>query len=303
MIHIRHRKYPVFIVVDDGGFPCVTPENPVNPGEAITFDAYTNILKLAKEFKIRIPICFTMQYLDINNASGYGQPVSYAKELIDLLQKNHEYIEIGYHGLIHDHENHVGEFYLLDIHTPVPKEVQQEHIHKSSLIYGALGWDFPKLVVPPEHAWELGVTDRILAEYGVKYLVSHRNSMKRAGHPYKHDMSQNLTVLPRESLGIWSHDTYLPIDRLEDVKRWLVPRNIKHNLQFSRRLFNPKNIRNDLLFYSRLSNKPVHSYMAHIGNFMDRSYEFWREFFQYIKQSPRHELAKSSEDSIDRYFG
>lgn len=268
--------------MDDGGFSYVDPDN---PSEEITFDAYKNILELAREFEIRIPICFTMRYLDINNVSGCGQPVSYAMELIDLLGKNREYIEIGYHGLIHDNENHVGEFYLLDVHTPVSEEIQRDHVYKSSLIFKDLGWPFPKLFVPPTHAWELGTTDKILAEYGVRYLVSHPR-LKYRNHTYKWYNSQYLTFLPREDMGIWSYDTLLQRHELEDVKKWILPRNMINNV----------------LLFRRLSNKRVHSYMTHIANFKGRSYEFWKAFFQYIKQNPQYDLVKSNEDVISRYF-
>lgn len=282
LIHFRGRTYPVFIIVDDGGFPYVDVEN---LGEEITLDAYTNVLGLAKEFKIRIPICFTMQYLDINNISGYGQPISYANELIDLLRDNQECIEIGYHGLTHDIENHVGEFLCIDTDTPVPEEIQREHIYKSYLIYKDLGLNFPKLFVPPYHAWELGTTDKILAEYGVQYLVSCRR-LKYAGHTYKWGESQYLTFLPRESMGIVGRETSLSMDKLETVKRYLLPRSMVDNLLIGRRPV----------------RKPVHSYMTHIGNFMGRSYEFWRGFFQYVEQNPKYQLLKSSEDVINKHF-
>ncbi len=266
----------MFIIIDDGGHPCTST------GEVITFDAYENVLRLAKEFKLRVPICFTMRYLDINNVSGCGQLLSYARELIDLLRANEEYIEIGYHGLTHGIDSHDGEFYLLDIHMPVPEEIQREHIHKSCLIYKDLGWDFPELFVPPKHAWELGTTDKILANYGVEYLISHRK-MKYKGHTYKWGNSQYLTFLPRGDLGIWDYDTHLSIDKLEAVKRWILPRSVM-NIPLLPKIF----------------SKPVHSYMTHIGNFMNPSYEFWREFFQYCRG--RYYLPTSNEDVVNKCF-
>jgi hypothetical protein len=283
LIHFRRKVYPVLIIVDDGGLSYVDPDN---SSPEVTFDAYVNIVRLAKEFKIRIPVCFTMQYLDIHNVSGYGRPVSYAKELINLLCDNQAYIEVGYHGLTHDFvKNHVGEFYLLDIHSTVPEEVQQEHIYKSRLIYKDLGWDFPKLFVPPAHAWEMGITDKILAQYGVKYLVSVQN-LKYAGYTYKWAKSQYLTFLPREGLGVWSFHTYLPPSMVETVKSCLLPRSTINNLRVSGRLF----------------SRPVHSYMTHIGNFMNGNYEFWQRFFQYVEQSPQYELARNNEDAVNKYL-
>jgi hypothetical protein len=151
----------------------------------------------------------------------------------------------------------------------VPEEIQQEHVYKSYLIFKDLQLDFPKLFVPPEHAWELGITDRILAEYGVRYLISHPH-LTYEGQTYKWGNSPYLTFLPREDLGIWSHNTYLSIDKLEVVKRWILPRSTINNFLFSRKLF----------------NRPVHSYMTHIGNFMNGSYEFWKAFFRYVARNP-----------------
>ncbi len=256
-----------------------------NPGETITFDVYTNILKLAKEFKIRIPICFTMCYLDVNNISGCAQPLGYVSQLVDLIKNNEEYIEIGYHGLTHHYQQHVSEFYMMDTHKPVPEAIQREHIYKSSLIFGDLGLDFPKLFVPPYHGWELGVTDRILAEYGVRYLVS-KFYFRYKGMTYKWGDSQYLTLLPREDMGIWSYDVYLPIEKLKTVKRWILPRSMLNNLRFSQ----------------KLSQRPVHSYMTHIGNFMNQSYQFWEAFFHYVQQNAQYELARSSQEVISKYF-
>lgn len=285
MTRFRRKRYPVFVVVDDGGFPYVNANNPDNPGDTITFDAYTNILKLAKEFKIRIPICFTMQYLDIHNVSGCAQPLSYATELVDLIKNNQEYMEVGYHGLTHQYKHHIGEFYLLDIHAPVPEEIQREHIYKSYLIFRDLGLDFPKLFVPPYHGWEPRVTDRILAEYGVRYLVSHLH-LRFKGQTYKWSNSRYLTLLPREDMGIWNYDINLPIDKLDEVKRWLVPRSLINIFLLSRRFV----------------NKAVHSYMAHIGNFMNPNYAFWQAVFQYAEQDTGYELMKSNEDVVNKYF-
>ncbi len=285
MTRFKQGKSPVLIVVDDGGFPSVNAYNPDNPGEEIPFDVYKNLLKLARQFEIRIPICFTMRYLDVNNVSGCAEPPSYATELVDLVKNNQEYIEIGYHGLTHHYQHHVGEFYMLDIHTPVPEEVQREHIHKSSLIFNDLGLDFPELFVPPYHAWELGVTDKLLAEQGVKYLVSNFQ-VRHGRQKYRLSGSRYLMLLPREDMGIWSNDVKITVDKLKMVKRWLLPRSILDNFRFS----------------LKLSQKPVHSYMTHIGNFMNASYEFWEACFKYAQQDPSHELSSSSAKVISKYF-
>lgn len=291
MIGFKQKSYPVFLVVDDGGHPYVDISS---PEKTIPFDAYTNILKLAREFEIRIPIAFTMKYLDINNVSGCGQTVSYTRELIDLVENNQEYIEIGYHGLTHDIENHIGEFFLLDANTPVPEEIQRDHIHKSYLVFKDLGWKFPELFVPPTHIWELGVTDKILAEYGVKYLISKLAFKSKWGHTYKWKASQYLTLLPRTNLGIWAWDLDISRDKLGVIKKWIIPRNIINRMILSELGWN--------IFSKPLFNKPVHSYLINIGNFSGKSIDFWEGFFRYIKQNSKYDLVKSNEDVISKYF-
>ena len=68
------KKYPFFIAIDDGGFESVRYGNKEN---RIDMETYITILKIAKQFNIKIPICFTMKYLDKENISGYGEPLGY----------------------------------------------------------------------------------------------------------------------------------------------------------------------------------------------------------------------------------
>jgi len=61
----RLKTYLFFFIVDDGGFPYAIPGEEESKLDMTTY----NILKLAMECDVRIPICFTMKYLDKENIS------------------------------------------------------------------------------------------------------------------------------------------------------------------------------------------------------------------------------------------
>jgi hypothetical protein len=274
------KKYPFFIIVDDGGFKSA------GHGDQkieIDMETYSTILKIARKFNITIPICFTMKYLDKENISGYGTPLEYADELVDFLNKNKKWIEIGYHGLTHEYKGHTGEFYCLDTNEPIPEEIQREHIEKSAKIFWYWNLKFSELFVPPYHAWELGVTDKILSEYGVKYLISHSN-LKYGNYTSRWGKSRYLIFLPREHIGILSYHTNLNEDQLKIAKKAILPRNIINNLRFRRTVF----------------NKPVHSYMTHIGNFMPKNYDFWVEILSMVNNK-KCILCRNNQEAIRLY--
>jgi len=276
------KKYPFFIVIDDGGFDFAVYEN---RNSKISMDVYYTILKLAREFDIKIPICFTMKYLDKENISGVGTPLEYADDLVDFLKENKKYIEIGYHGLTHKYKNHIGEFYCLDVNEPIPEKIQREHIEKSAKIFEYWNLDFPELFVPPYHAWELGVTDKLLSKFGVKYLVSFEK-FRYNNYEYKWNASRYILFLPREDMGIYSYHTYLTEDRLKIAKKLILPRNIINNLRFRKRIF----------------NKPVHSYMTHIGNFMPQNYDFWVELLNWVKDNPKLQLCRDNQNAVESFL-
>lgn len=230
----------------------------------------------------RIPICFIMKYMDVENISGVGMPLDYVYDLIEFLKNNEKYIELSYHGLTHRYKNHIGEFYCLDINKPVSVKAQKRHIEMSAKIFDYWNLDFPELFVPPFHAWESGVTDKILSEYGVKYLVSH-TGLEYANHTYKWGKSNYLTFLPRANMGIWTYQTNLSEDMLKNCKKNIMPRTILCKLQ-SRRLY----------------DKPVHSYMAHIGNFMPKNYDFWIKTLNIIRNK-RCIICRNNKMAIKLY--
>jgi hypothetical protein len=273
------KPYPFFLVVDDGGFPYAGESEKSRP---VGMENYDTILRIAKKFALRIPICFTMKYLDKRNVSGLGAPIDYLDDLIALFKGNQDHIEIGYHGLTHEYNNHVGEFYCLDTDQAVPLEIQKEHIEKSSHVFSDLGLAFPQVFVPPHHAWEWDVTDRLVSGFGAKYLISF--SRKIYGHRVYHwHPSRWLRFLPREEIGIYSYHTVLNSGHLELARRLVLPRTTINNFRLRRTLL----------------NTPVHSYMAHIGNFFPENFDVWANLLEWIKGQANIQLCANNETAVD----
>ncbi len=293
-MHLKNIKgsYPFFFVIDDGGFDFAVKGD---KNSKITLETYDTILKIAKKFNIKIPICFTMKYLDKKNISSVGTPLEYLDELTELFKKNKKYLEIGSHGLTHEYKtNHPGEFYCLDINKPVPEKIQREHIEKSAKIFDYLNLDFPELFVPAYNIWEKGITDKILSEYGVKYIIGQKKFGYKK-HIYKYINSDYLEFLPRASLGLASKEysltglykNYGPFKWKikEFVKMFIIPRNPFINLYSGK----------------SLKQNRVHSYMTHIGNFMPLNYDFWVDMLNGVKQNQRLKLCKDNREAI-KYF-
>jgi len=287
------KKYPFFLIIDDGGFDYLFPEK--KEGK-ITMETYVNILKIAKKFDIKIPICFTTKYLDKENISGTGAPLEYIDELIDFLKQNSKYIEIGYHGLTHEDDSHIGEFYHFEENKPVPEKIQREHIEKSKKIFDYWELDFPKLFVPPYHAWEEGVTDKILSEYNIKYLVSCKK-IAFDKYKYRWSGSKYLEFLPRTSLGLSGNDYNLDLSMNRKIK--FFPE--KSLLDFVKCHIIPQKIFVRLRIEKSLLNFPVHSYMTHIGNFSKGTLDFWFKIFDFAANNKHLYLCKSNHDATDFY--
>jgi hypothetical protein len=272
------KRYPFFLVVDDGGFPFA---GYAGKPRQVGMENYRTIIRIARQFALRIPICFTLKYLDKKNISGLGEPLDYVDELIALLSENQDSLEIGYHGLTHEYNSHIGEFYCLDTRESVPLEIQREHIEKSADIFTALGLAFPKVFVPPYHAWDWGVTDRLASEFGAKYLISFAR-LEYNNKSYQWRPSKWLNFLPREEIGVYSYHTRLDTSHLGIARKLLLPRTALNNFRLRRTLL----------------NSPVHSYMSHIGNFFPENYGFWVELLDWIKSQPRIEICADNETAV-----
>jgi hypothetical protein len=278
------REYPFFIIVDDGGFDTVSSgEHP----EKIALDTYETILRIAKAFSMRIPVCFTLRHLDRKNISRCNAPpLGYLDDLVSLLKENRDHIEVGYHGLTHEYNGHVGEFYCLDTHEPVHRDIQSAHLEMSAEIFAELGFDFPELFVPPYHAWEWGVTDHLAAQFGVKYLVSVPK-LVYGKYLYRWRDSDWVHFLHRDHVGIFSYNTLLDGSHLKIAQELVLPRSLRNNFRFRRRLFNPR----------------LHSYMSHIGNFLPINYEFWARLFTLVKQRPGIRICEDNLSAVKLFIG
>lgn len=274
---------PVFITVDDCGFPRVYPNNPRTP--TVGYETYQCLLSLAKKYATRIVLAFTTRYLDRDNISGQAQPLSYLNELMELLIKNKKHLEIANHGWIHDQQDHTGEFYLLDDNTPVPTELQEWSIKQSRLIYQSWGLDFPRVFTPPYNAFTPSVTDEILARYGCKYIVStptlHDNKYSPVRLDYRSIMpgetASDTILLPRSWLGLLAIHTSLNGTSLNSVKRELV-KGYRRG-----KLVNPAR-------------------MTHIGNFLPQNLPFWEETLRYVADSPFLYLPKDIAQAASQWL-
>jgi len=286
-------QWPFFLVVDDGGFPSTDPGKDSVP---ITMRFYENILRLATRYGMRIPICFTMKFLDINHISPEAAPLPYAKELIVFIKENEENIEFGYHGLTHEYEGKLVEFFDTYTNSKVPSSFQSSHIDESFQIIESLSLPQPEIFVPPSHAWEPGVTDKLLSQYGIKYLISYPK-LRFAGQKYIWNRSSFLAFLPRRTLGISHNDVNLDSGI---VKRTRL-RVVKVDVNWAKKFICPRNIYYNVRFERSLSALPTHSYMTHIGNFSDRAMDFWYKLFEFVMNRKDIHVCRSNVEA-KRYY-
>lgn len=287
------NPYPFFIIVDDGGFDYATGKEKTG---RIGMDAYENIVCLAREFKTRIPICFTAKFLDKENISGIGAPLEYVSELTNFLKSNSDAVEIGYHGLSHEHDGEAGEFFRLGSDDRVLVSEQRDHIQKSAAIFEYWGFRFPKLFVPPYHAWERGVTDKLLASFGVRYLVSC-SKIKYGGRKYHWPGSRYLEFLPRAGMGIYGNDYDIDLRAKRKIK-FYPERNIAG---FAKDHIIPQKFFARLRLSKSLVCRPAHSYMAHIGNFSGKSLDFWREIFSFARNHDNIVICRDCDQAAVMY--
>jgi len=287
------KKWPFFLVVDDGGFPSTDPGKHSVP---ITMRFYENILRLATTYGMRIPVCFTMRFLDINHISPEAAPLPYAKELITFIQENEENIEFGYHGLTHEYEGKPVEFFDIYTNSKVPSSFQSSHINESFQIIKSLSLPQPEIFVPPSHAWESGVTDKLLSQYGIKYLISCPE-LRFAGLKYIWNSSSFLIFLPRGTLRIYHNDINLDSGIVKRTRLGVV----KVDANWAKKFICPRNIYYNLRFKKRLSALPTHSYMTHIGNFSDHAMGFWHEVFDFVMKREDIHVCKSNVEAQNYY--
>jgi hypothetical protein len=282
-----------FLIVDDGGFFSTEPED----GYAIDFSAYRNLVRLALEFDIQIGLACTSRYFDINGISESPNTHKDTQRIIDLLEKYRDRIIIADHGYDHVFGEGYCEFYDYKGRVKRPIHEQEKHIDQSIAIYRSIGWAAPELFVPPAHGWEPGITDRLYAERGLKYLSSYlwlKHPLKNAkeltpaalvrffkpAFTYP-ERSNYLEILPRLGFGISSK--CLRINRITWEKAFLS-------------VF-PTNRVYSLLFHRRKIVQP-HNYKAHLANFSgETNFHGWRILLDRIAKQ-KATLAGSFKESI-----
>lgn len=238
---------------------------------------YELVLDLAREFDLIMPVAYTFRYLDYANISGLGGALEYADELVQFARENSSRLPIYHHGLTHGYDyvqfdpcwtaTHA-EFYDFDHRQAIPETQQTQHLIKCQEICSYL--HFPPLdtFVPPCHAWEPGVTDRILREHGIRYMITVPKVKFNNNH---YDLSQSdyVRVLPRKSIGI-THDMCGPA--LDKTKA----QTVLH-------LINPMGIMWRVRYYRTMKSHSVHSYYAHITNFFPENREFWFRLLNIVR--------------------
>lgn len=289
------HRFPFLIIVDDGGFDYAIPGDLAS---LVDIDAYSRIADLGRQYGVRIPICFSLKYLDVNRRSKSALPLSYADDLMLLLQDNSDAIEFAYHGLYHEFDDGTPEFFDLVHDRAIPEDIQRSHMEISREILNDWGLEFPELFVPPYNAWEQNVTDRIAAEFGVKFLVGYR-FMRFQGHSYKWNRSRYLRFLPRTSLGLNGRDYSFSPGMARRLR--VYPGNVPLRDYMIAHIV-PQNLVLRLRVGREFRVRPVHSYMTHIGNFSLSAMDYWKELFDFVQEKNSLQMSKSSEDAARVYW-
>jgi hypothetical protein len=246
-------------VVDDGGFILDRPDG---SGYRIGMECYERVLELAIRHHISIPIAVTAGFIDIHNQAGLGLCNPYANELIEFLKSHQDYLPVWNHGLTHNHNSARTEFLLYDSNEKVPEEKQRRHLELSQQIFKSVGLQLPTVLVPPGHAWEPGVTDRLAKEFGINQIAIREFEKttllqwltnQRKPYRYYWQPSQHLNTIYRLGLGIPCNKYQLNRFLCWKAMRYIAPSNA---------------ILHYLIHRTKQSINMPHHYFAHIQNFI-----------------------------------
>lgn len=286
------KRYPFLLVVDDGGRPYLKEGSQHLP---VTMQTYQLLLEIAQSFEIILPVAYVFRYLDVNNLSGLGGALDYADELIDFMHEYEQQLPIFHHGLTHGYDYIIGdpcwtgthaEFFDIDHGRSITEEQQARHIAICDEICKELALDTPEVFVPPCHAWEPGVTDRLLAASGITQIITV-SRLRFQGRIYRYDNSPYLRVLPRKPIGI-SHNMIgiaLNSKTLKKALRTVIPMNWFWCLREHRKFSNPL----------------MHSYYVHVTNFMPDTREFWFRFFDAIRSRSNLYFPQNPADALKAF--
>ena len=199
---------------------------------------YEKIINIGKISGTRIPCMMVISDFDKKNTCAKEEynidsfitekgtswknttPIEFSKRVMDLLYANSAYIEMGLHGVRHEHfdKNGMknaewadgeigcswGEEYT-DMHCQIFEEILREYFTSNQC-------SFPESFVPPSHAFAFYSQDaKILHKYGVKYLYvscAKRPSIKFFRHSGV--FSDGILMLDRTDITDISHEALTP---------------------------------------------------------------------------------------------
>ncbi|HWR39193.1 MAG TPA: DUF2334 domain-containing protein [Patescibacteria group bacterium] len=285
------KKSSFYLVVDDCGMPTIGA--PIFSKQRIGMGHYQVIVDLAKEFGITVMLAFSTAWLNSTNKE-YQQTYEW-NNILRLLDKNREYWELAFHGWDHSANGTQTEFYDLEHDQRIDYDVQETHFGMGMEMLKKSGLGPTKYFVPPGHAWELGVTDKIAEKFGIKYMVTNFKTMENT---YQYSSKSYVKLLNREGVGINYNEEQLDLNPPKRrIKHWSFP----VTPQFASSLVHtrPLHLR---LMKMELKPKHLHSYMAHIGNFDPESRQFWRQFFRGLKRREIH-LCRSAAEATKQFLG
>jgi hypothetical protein len=264
------------LVFDDGG---MTHSNPDGTGFKIDLKVYDRMLLLAKKNNIKIQIACSAAFFDIDNIAGLSLLNPECDKILKLFDDNKDFLEIWNHGLNHRYKNECTEFFSYK-DGAISLEYQKEHLKLSQDIFKKVNIS-PNVFVPPGHAWEQNVTDKIAKEFGLNAIAirefeknSFKAWIKNPMQPYKMtwEKSQNINTLFRLGLGI-------AFDRVHFDEK------VKHKMSN----YITNRFPQSLLINRKLKLKyPVDHFFAHIQNLQDpNSVDYFDNAIKQIKELKR----------------
>jgi hypothetical protein len=257
----------IILVIDDGGLPT---EHPDGSGYPLGLDCYQRILELAETLDIVVPIAVTAGFIDIRNRANLKYTNPNKDKLIQFLIDNRRRLPVWNHGLTHSFDQQPTEFLLLNPIRKVPEQTQRHHLELSQTIFEECGLGRPGVFVPPGHAWETGMTDKLAKQEGIQCIAMREVEktplnywIRHPGTPYwqRWQASDHLATLYRLGLGI--------------------PYNKRHFNSFDQwKAVQYANPANTFIRYAihRSMKPPIppHHFFAHVHNFSNvNALEFW----------------------------
>jgi hypothetical protein len=256
---MKPREKRIIFVVDDGGLAFDRPDG---HGYRIGLECYERVLNLAIRHDITIPIAVTAGFIDIHNLAGLELKNPDAHELIEFLKLHQKRIPVWNHGLTHTYDGSLTEFQLYAHSMKVPENIQRQHLELSQNIFESVGLIRPTVFVPPGHAWEQGVTDRLAKEFGIKHIAIREFekapllqwlTSQRRPYLWRWEPSQYLNTIYRLGLGIPYNRRRLTSFSCWKAMKYIEPGNMFFHY---------------LIHRTKQDIEKPHHFFAHIHNFI-----------------------------------